>query len=122
MLKILTGTLQVRLQQEILKSIIEYAERNNLVNDITNEPNVSLAVRELLKSAIKYEKIMMEYKDNPEKLKDLVAKKQKEMSKQTDEEWIRSLSYAKRSSLLKEMRDIQDEEYDKDNRRLGKPH
>ena len=112
MMKVLTGTLQVRLQQEILKSIIEYAERNNLVNDITNEPNVSLAVRELLKKAIQYEKIMLEYKEDPDKLKDLVEKKQKEMSKQTDEEWIRSLSYAKRSSLLKEMRDIQDKAYD----------
>jgi len=121
-LKILTGTLQVRLQQEILKSIIEYAERNNLVNDITNEPNVSLAVRELLKNAIQYEKIILEYKEDPEKLNNLVAKKQEEMNKQTEEEWIRSLSYSKRSSLLKEMRDVQDEEYDKDNRRLGKVH
>ena len=122
MLKVLTGTLQVRLQQEILKSIIEFAERNNLVNDITNEPNVSLAVRELLKNAIQYEKIILEYKEDPEKLNNLVAKKQEEMNKQTEEEWIRSLSYSKRSSLLKEMRDVQDEEYDKDNRRLGKVH
>ena len=122
MLKILTGTLQVRLQQEILKSIIEYAERNNLVNDITNEPNVSLAVRELLKNAIRYEKIISEYKEKPEELKNLVAKKQEEISKQTEEEWIRSLSYSKRSALLKEMREIQDEEYDKDNRRLGRVH
>ena len=122
MLKILTGTLQVRLQQEILKSIIEYAERNNLVNDITNEPNVSQAVRELLKNAIQYEKIILEYKENPEELNNLVVKKQEEISKQTDTEWIRSLSYSKRSSLLKEMRDIQDEEYDKDNRRLGRVH
>ena len=121
-MKILTGTLQVRLQQEILKSIIEYAERNNLVNDITNEPNVSLAVRELLKNAIRYEKIILEYKENPEELNNLVTKKQEEISKQTDTEWIKSLSYSKRSSLLKEMREIQDEEYDKDNRRLGKVH
>ena len=121
-MKILTGTLQVRLQQEILKSIYEYAERNNLVNDITNEPNVSLAVRELLKNAILYEKIILEYKENPEELKNLVAKKQEEINKQTEEEWIRSLSYSKRSSLLKEMRDIQNEEYDKDNRRLGRVH
>ena len=119
MLKILTGTLQLRLQQEILKEISEYAEKNGLVNDITNEPNISKAVRELLKKAIQYEKVMLEYKENPEKLKDLVVKKQKEMNKQTEVEWIRSLSYSKRSSLLKEMREIQDEEYDKRNRELG---
>ena len=121
-MKILTGTLQVRLQQEILKSIIEFAERNNLVNDITNEPNVSLAVRELLKNAIRYEKIILEYKEDPEKLNDLVEKKQEEINKQTEEEWIRSLSYSKRSSLLKEMRDIQDEEYDKWDKKVGRVH
>ena len=98
----------------MLKKIIEYAERKNLVNDITNEANTSLAVRELIKSAIEYEKIIEHYKEDPEKLNALVEKKTKEMDKQTETEWIKSLTYAKRQSLLKEMRDVQDEEYRKD--------
>ena len=119
-MKNLTGTLQLRLNQEMIKEIIEYAERKNLVNDITNEANISLAVRDLLKSAIEYEKLIEQYKEDPEKLKELVEKKTKEMDKQTETEWIKSLTYAKRQSLLKEMRDVQDIEYRKDAERS--PH
>ena len=98
----------------MVKAITEYAEKKHFLNDITNEPNLSLAVRELIKSAIEYDKLIQQYKEEPEKLNELVEKKAMDIEKQTEEAWIKSLGYTKRSALMKSMREIQDIEYRKD--------